>query len=245
MPQQVPRLAIVFVIAIAGLVAARLYLVPETFGEVGHYRAAAVDTIAARAVKYAGHQRCGLCHGQIAARRLESNHRGVACEVCHGPAADHVAGPMNVKPPAPRERGFCPRCHAYNPSRPTGFPQIDPVAHNPLTPCITCHDPHQPEPPVTPEECGACHGQIARQKAISHHAPLGCTTCHETPERHKVAPRTVRPGKPADRSFCGGCHGEDAPNQAGLPQIPRVNLRTHGEGYLCWQCHYPHYPETE
>lgn len=241
MPQQVPRLVAVFALAGVGLIAARYFLVPDTFGDVGHYRAAAVDSIIAHEKKYAGHQECALCHGRIAERRLESNHRGVRCEVCHGPAAIHVANPVEVKPSAPRERGLCPLCHAYNPSRPTGFPQIDPVAHNPLTPCISCHDPHQPEPPVAPEECSACHGQIARQKAVSHHATLACITCHEAPPAHKTAPRSTRPSKPADRDFCGGCHAEDA---ASPSQIPRINLRTHEPAYLCWQCHYPHYPET-
>lgn len=239
-PPQVPRLMVLFGLAIIGLVSARAYLVPESFGEAGHYRAAAVDSIAAHEKAYAGHQQCVVCHNPINERRLEGNHSGVSCEVCHGPAASHVAAPMDVKPPAPRERDLCPLCHAYNPSRPTGFPQIDPVVHNPLTPCITCHEPHEPEPPTVPEECSACHGQIARQKAVSHHAALPCTTCHGAPNQHKIDPRAVTPTKPTDRSFCGTCHAEDAPTPE---RIPRINLRTHGEGYLCWQCHYPHYPE--
>ena len=41
MPQQVPRLAVVFILAIVALVVARALLIPETFGELGHYRAAA------------------------------------------------------------------------------------------------------------------------------------------------------------------------------------------------------------
>jgi ribosomal protein S27AE len=52
----------------------------------------------------------------------------------------------------------------------------------------------------------------------------------------------VRPTKPTERSFCGICHAEDAPTPL---TIPRVDLSTHGEDYLCWQCHYPHYPEIE
>lgn len=241
MPQQVPRLILVFALAAVGLIAARWYLVPETFGEQGHYRAAAIDSIIAHEKKYAGQQECALCHVGISARRLESNHRGVGCETCHGPAAAHVASPLEVKPSAPRERAFCPRCHEYNPSRPTGFPQIDPVAHNPLTPCIECHDPHEPEPPTVPEECSACHGQIARQKAVSHHTGLSCTTCHAAPVEHKTSPRSIRPSKPTGRSFCGACHSEDAPSPQ---QIPRIDLQAHHPRYLCWQCHYPHYPEA-
>ncbi|HWP36200.1 MAG TPA: cytochrome c3 family protein [Gemmatimonadales bacterium] len=241
LPQQVPRLALVFAVAVLGLIVARQILIPDTFGDRGHYRAAAVDSIMAREIKYAGHQECATCHSEIARERLGGNHRGVSCEVCHGPAASHVAAPLDVKPPAPRNRDFCPLCHAYNPSRPTGFPQIDPVAHNPRTPCITCHSPHAPVPPVAPEECGACHGQIARQKAFSPHVGLTCTTCHEAPAAHKTNPRAARPSKPQTREFCTTCHGQDARS---APEIPRIDPRTHGERYTCWQCHYPHYPET-
>jgi len=242
MPQQVVRLGIAFAVLAIVFVAVRQGLVPDTFGEAGHYRAAAVDSIAAYPLQYAGHEECTLCHRPIAERRSASNHSGVSCEVCHGPAAGHVASPGSVRPQAPRERGFCPLCHGYNASRPSGFPQIDPVAHNPTVPCMACHDPHAPEPPVIPGACRACHGQIASQKAVSHHAALPCLTCHEAPDEHKATPRAVRPGKPTARDFCGTCHSEDA---VGPAHIPRIAMATHGEGYLCWQCHYPHHPEAE
>lgn len=241
-PPQVPRLAIVFTLAIVVLIGVRASLVPASFGEYGHYRAAAVDSIAARPVHFAGRQECEACHDDVADQRIRGNHRGVACEVCHGAQAAHVAAPMDVQPPAPRDRSFCPRCHAYNPSRPTGFPQIDSVAHNPLKPCITCHNPHAPVPPVVPEECGACHGQIARQKAASHHVNLPCVTCHGVPQQHKISPHAVRPTKPVERAFCGRCHERAAPGATGAP---RLDFAVHNPRYLCWQCHYPHYPETE
>ncbi len=240
MPQQVPRLAVVFVVAVAALVVARRVLIPESFGERGHYRALAVDSIAARDMEYAGHQECALCHPGIAQVRAEGNHRGVSCEVCHGPAASHVSAPMDTKPPISRDRELCVLCHAFNLSRPTGFPQIDSATHNPRLPCIGCHVAHAPEPPLAPRDCGACHGQIARQKAVSHHASLDCVTCHETPEEHRTDPRSVRPSKPQDRSFCGACHAGGA-----VGGIPQVNLSTHGAPYVCWQCHYPHFPEAQ
>ena len=46
-PQQVIPLAILFGLAIVGLILIRHFLVPDTFGEYGHYRAKAVDEIAA------------------------------------------------------------------------------------------------------------------------------------------------------------------------------------------------------
>ena len=241
MPQQVPRLAAVFAVAVIGLFVARSLLVPDTFGDLGHYRAAAIDTIVAHPKEYAGHQECTMCHRPIAEQRAASNHRGVRCEVCHGPAAAHVANPLEIKPAVPRERDLCVLCHAYSPSRPTGFPQIDSVTHNPRMPCAGCHEPHAPEPPVTPRECSACHGQIANQLAVSHHAELSCGTCHEAPKEHRDNPRAVRPTKPAERSFCGTCHAADARSSE---RIPRIDLRSHGQPYVCWQCHYPHYPEA-
>ncbi|MFC1661448.1 hypothetical protein ACFL3S_08375 [Gemmatimonadota bacterium] len=240
MPQQVSRLLVAFLLAGTALAVARHFLVPDTFGDLGHYRAAALDSIASHEKKYAGREECALCHGAIEAARAASNHRGVTCEVCHGPAADHASSPLEVKPDIPRERALCTLCHSYMPSRPTGFPQIDPDSHNSPAPCVACHEPHSPEPPVAPGDCGACHGQIARQKAVSHHASLPCTTCHEAPEQHKVSPRTLRPTRPAGRSFCGGCHAQEAMEGTGIPQ---VDLVSHGERYLCWQCHYPHFPE--
>ncbi|MDH4046324.1 MAG: hypothetical protein OEY20_00360 [Gemmatimonadota bacterium] len=240
MPQQVPRLLAVLAIAAGALLLARRLLIPETFGDLGHYRAAALDTIAARPIKFAGRQACAACHGAVDAKRVAGNHRGVACEICHGPAAAHAAAPMAGKPEIRRERALCLLCHAFNPSRPTGFPQVDSLTHNARIPCMTCHQPHAPEPPVTPRECSACHGGIARQKAVSHHATLPCTTCHEAPETHRQDPRSVRPTKPTARAFCGGCH-------SGMPEggvIPQIDLQRHGQPYLCWQCHYPHHPEA-
>jgi hypothetical protein len=240
MPQQIPRLVLVFAVAVVGLLVVRRRLIPETFGAVGHYRGAAVAAIAARPVKYAGYQACETCHQELAAKRLSGNHRGVGCETCHGPAAAHVED-IAIKPQVPDTREFCVTCHAYNPSRPTGFPQIDPAAHNYPQACRDCHDPHAPVPPIVPGQCSACHAQIWRQKAVSHHARLPCTTCHEADQRHKSDPRSIRPTKPSAREFCGKCHAQ-GPQAA--KTIPQIDLANHGAPYLCWQFHYPHYPES-
>lgn len=242
MPQQVIRLLILFLIFGGLLLVARLYLVPETFGELGHYRAAAVEANAARPLVYAGHEECVPCHPDIVEKHDAARHQTVACEVCHGAAAAHTQSPLEHKPPAPRQRGYCPLCHGYDPSRPTGFPQIDPVAHNPVQPCFTCHDPHAPVPPRVPQECSACHGEIARTKAFSRHAALACTQCHPTQEQHKVNPLLSTPTKPRTREFCGQCHSPEAKS---APEIPRVDLATHGERDVCWQCHYSHFPEAQ
>lgn len=241
-PEQAVRLVIVFTVAIAIPLLLRKILIPPDFGVYGHYRASAVDEIISQEIRYAGREACLECHDDVVALKNEGYHRNVACEVCHGPAAAHVEDEEAVELRIPRERGYCPLCHEYLPSRPTGFPQILAATHNPRKNCVSCHNPHDPKPPQTPKECEACHATIARTKSLSHHSEISCTRCHQTPEEHKISPRTIVPGKPADREFCGQCH---AKNAASSPDIPRIDLATHGERYVCWQCHYPHLPEAK
>ncbi|NOY60411.1 MAG: hypothetical protein GXO75_15985 [Calditrichaeota bacterium] len=240
-PEQIPRLSVLLVILVVLFIVVRSRLVPPDFGKYGHYRASAVDEIISQEIRYAGHEVCAECHDDVVGAKKAGYHKNVACEVCHGPAVAHTEDPGSVELRAPRARRYCPLCHEYRPSRPTGFPQIVSNSHNPMKPCITCHDPHDPKPPVTPKECHACHGAIARTKSLSHHVYVPCTRCHETPDEHKVRPRIVVASKPKTREFCGECHAKDAPSEK---SIPRVDLATHGERYVCWQCHYPHLPEA-
>jgi len=240
-PDQIKRLLIPVVAIIAGFIVMRNLLVPSDFGKYGHYRASAIKEIISQEIKYSGHLICGDCHDDVAEERDKSYHKMVECEACHGPAAAHTEDPDGNQLAAPVGRGYCPLCHEYLPSRPTGFPQIVSESHNPMKACISCHDPHDPRPPSVPKECEACHAEIARTKALSHHVYLECIRCHETPEEHKITPRDYRPEIPMTREFCGECHAEDVPGQKG---VPRVDMATHGERYVCWQCHYPHLPEV-
>lgn len=240
-PQQATRLGVIFLLVAAALVTARALLVPPTFGAEGHYRAAAIAEITAAPIRYAGRAACAECHDDVFGEHARGRHQTVACEACHGPSARHIESGGETRPIVPRGRDFCPACHGYNAARPTGFPQIDPIAHNPMTPCVNCHRPHEPVPPSVPGSCAACHGEIARVKAVSHHVTLACTRCHETDAVHRDTPRASRPTKPQSRAFCGECHASRAKSP---PEIPRIDLATHGGSYLCWQCHYPHDPEV-
>jgi hypothetical protein len=224
------------------LIVLRQRFVPATFGELGHYRAAATESVASREIRYGGSAVCIECHEEHGDIKSHSYHRSLSCEVCHGPASNHAGDPEAHRPAIPRERGEgCLYCHNYLPSRPTGFPQIVETQHNPMDSCVSCHDPHDPTPPEVPESCTACHGQIARMKAVSHHGRLDCQTCHEAPPEHREDPRANLPKKPTHREFCGGCHAQGV---SGAGEIPRVDLVSHGGAYLCWQCHYPHFPES-
>ncbi len=239
-PGQVIRLAMLFALAAVLTLLLRAQFVPDSFGETGHYRADAIPLIEAQPIRYAGLEACAECHDDVAELKAGSYHRGLACEGCHGAAAGHVEDPVEHRPGVPTGRDACLRCHAYQASRPTGFPQVLQAVHNPMEPCASCHDPHEPTPPLIPGDCSACHRHIARTKSVSHHWSLDCETCHETPPEHLEHPRAHPPGKPAERRFCGQCHAEGAGGAAG---VPRVDMAAHGSRYRCWQCHYPHDPE--
>lgn len=238
-PDSLLRVSVLFLILLAGVFLVRLVLPPALIKTDLHVKAT-VEREMAKKVRYAGSDVCADCHEEYKIKKA-GYHQNLSCETCHGPAKEHSEDPTEVKPTAPRKREFCSLCHTFNPSRPTGFPQINPVAHNPLKPCISCHNPHDPKPPHVPQECAACHAEIARTKSVSPHVRLECTTCHTVPNGHKVSPRTMRASIPAEREFCGKCHGTDSP----VKETPKIDLASHGEKYLCWQCHYPHMPELD
>jgi len=240
MPEQIGRLLIVFTVFIGGVLLVRTFAVPAALKETGQHRTSTIERELAKPVRYGGSEKCQDCHEDEAELKAKGYHRTVACETCHGPLAAHIEAPLKVRPSVPQKRDFCPLCHAFDPSRPTGFPQINPTTHNPVKACTQCHKPHDPRPPEVPRECGACHAEIARTKSLSPHALLACTTCHTVPEEHKVTPHSSRPTKPTDRVFCGTCHGKDSTQ----PDAPKIDVKDHGGKYLCWQCHYPHSPEA-
>lgn len=240
-PQQLISIGIVFILIVILFIVARKIFIPPSFGVLGHYRAQAIEENKAREIIYAGAAACYDCHDAIYELKATSYHKDVACETCHGPAAKHAEDPAQYAPIVPRGRDTCPICHDYNPSRPTGFPQIIAAKHNPGKACMSCHNPHNPTPP-TPDQCSACHRGIVSEKSVSHHAGLECTVCHTVPEEHFVTPRFVKVGKPQKKELCGKCH---ARGTEGPKEIPKVDLATHGGRYLCWECHYPHSPNVE
>ena len=239
-PQQVVVLSAIAVVVIVSFFGMRAYFVPESFGKYGHYRADAVDVVAKLPIHYAGAKVCAECHDEEDRIKSQGFHKNVSCEVCHGPGAGHVEDPGTIKPTAPRERGLCPLCHNYSPSRPTGFPQVVTAQHNPGKPCMTCHKPHDPVPPNIPKDCNACHRSISSQKQVSPHASLECATCHQVPKEHSANPRAFAVGKPKENKACEQCHANKSAQTAS--PIPQV-APEHTGRYLCWDCHYPHFPE--
>jgi transcription elongation factor Elf1 len=146
------RFAALFVIAFVAFLIIRHFVVPKTFGEYGHYRGAAIGEIAARPVKFVGHQAygdCEACHSDILAAKKTGKHAGVNCEACHGPLQTHLDamtkdGAPQITPPKLDTAVLCIRCHAASAAKPKDFPQVDADQHAGGVPCETCHQPHSP-----------------------------------------------------------------------------------------------------
>jgi hypothetical protein len=144
-PPQLPRLAIAFGVFIALFLVLRHFLVPETFGEFGHYRGASLADNQLPEIHYAGQQVCFECHQDVEDLKKEDVHSEIHCETCHGPGQKHVTSGEAKDIEKPSGREFCGNCHGINAAKPksTVF-QIDMNKHNIGKNCTECHNPHQP-----------------------------------------------------------------------------------------------------
>jgi cytochrome c7-like protein len=138
------RVAGVFAAGLVVFLLVRGILVPEGFGEYGHYRPGALKDIRALPNAFAPHAVCGECHTDTADALKKGKHAGVGCQACHGPLAQHVDDQEKQKPDKLDPRKLCVTCHAANVAKPAKFPQIDPATHGDGAPCTSCHQPHDP-----------------------------------------------------------------------------------------------------
>jgi uncharacterized CHY-type Zn-finger protein len=138
------RFAGLFVLAFIVFLVVRGYVVPKSFGQYGHYRGNAIGEIAARPVKFAGHEACETCHTDVLDVKGKGKHAHVNCEACHGPLAKHADDPSSLTPAKLDTAILCARCHTASVAKPKGFPQVDPADHSNGVPCETCHQPHSP-----------------------------------------------------------------------------------------------------
>lgn len=99
------------------------------------------------------------------------------------------------------------------------------------------------QPPSVVGKCKMCHSKVAGTLAGSPHKQVACAECHQVSEQHFQAPRANLPKlKNASRDLCGSCHGEGS---AASKTTPKVDVKMHNEGLLCWECHRPHEPEAK
>ena len=144
MPKHILRLLILFAVLISGFLVARHFLIPESFGQYGHYRGLALEDNKNHPVKYSGQELCGECHDDIWELRNSDLHQSISCETCHGPGWEHVEEPAAGQLVIPEGREFCGTCHSVNPARPDFIKQVDLKEHNVEANCVECHSPHAP-----------------------------------------------------------------------------------------------------
>jgi ABC-type nickel/cobalt efflux system permease component RcnA len=138
------RPAAVLVVVLGIFLLVRNAVIPKSFGQFGHYRAAALDTIRQQPVSFAGQGTCAACHEDQAKARALGRHAHVACEACHGPQAQHADDPGARKPQLPDVANLCRRCHEKDAAKPKGFPQVVTTEHSGGMLCTSCHQPHNP-----------------------------------------------------------------------------------------------------
>jgi hypothetical protein len=144
-PPQITRLALAFAIFISLFMVLRHFLVPDTFGKYGHYRAASLIDNARPEIHYAGQQACFKCHQDIEDKKSQDVHSDIHCETCHGPGQKHVTKSKTEKIFKPNGREFCGSCHSLNAAKlKSAVFQVDLEKHNIGKNCIECHNPHQP-----------------------------------------------------------------------------------------------------
>ena len=144
MPAQINRILLLFVAFIGLFLIVRHFLIPDSFGQYGHYRGESLNDISSRETVFADKEDCYACHDDILEKLENEMHAGLSCLICHGPGGAHVEDPQlgNINKESGRE--FCGRCHDINPARSTDVVfQVDILTHHTeLTDCIECHNPH-------------------------------------------------------------------------------------------------------
>ncbi len=137
-------LGLVFLAAIAAFLLVRRAVVPEGFGEYGHYRPGALNDNRMHPLAFAGRAECATCHPNVVSAKSAGKHRPVSCEACHGPLARHATDPDAVRPLKIASVTLCVRCHERDSAKPMQFPQVASAGHSGGEACVSCHQPHSP-----------------------------------------------------------------------------------------------------
>lgn len=177
-----------------------------------------------RTQKTVGTATCIACHNGVSApdktEFLDSAHRNIQCELCHGPGFDHVrnAGRMGLFIDNPGDLPFadsyqlCQTCHEENVE---GYLLTLHAAEEAAS-CHTCHDVHTDNGLVFNEPtgglfdttgyeslCGTCHEVQVDDFLLSHHSlekVAGCRNCHDLHAPEALSQSAV------DNTICLQCH---------------------------------------
>ncbi len=185
------RPGVILVILLSVLIMLRLMPVSATMEPYGFYRGTNNEgEWAAQPIHYADIPACGDCHQDRHDTWAMSKHGTVSCENCHGPTQVHLEKGMT--PVVDTSRDQCGSCHSELPARPSHFPQVNMEEHGEQSPCIACHDPHEPQiggfPPIPHDlegrtNCLSCHNiEGIKPFPVDHEGRSNetCQNCHRS-----------------------------------------------------------------
>lgn len=171
MPKHVVRLLSLMAIGVVVALVARWFVLPESFGQFGHYRPGSVVDNASLEPVHLTSARCEKCHDDRYGEWSASNHKSVACETCHGAGKGHPKGGKPTLPIVEDTIRHCSLCHESTVGRPAAQPQIVLAGHAPGEQCKGCHNPHSPK--IGPEI--KLTGKVEDGKRLAQKA---CAECH-------------------------------------------------------------------
>ena len=145
MPRIIFRLLLSFVVFVSVFILIRHFIIPDSFGDNGHYRAYSIEDNKNRTLYYKGDDACNECHSDVYDLAQSDLHSEISCETCHPPKID-ASTDCKVNPPIVEGTiNFCAQCHEMNLGRlKKGVPQLDIEEHKGDQNCIECHNPHAP-----------------------------------------------------------------------------------------------------
>ena len=154
----------------AGFMYIRGEMIPESYGQIGPYRAAALGEIAARPSGIMADATCLKCHADVGEERAGTLHEAVGCIHCHGLGREHVAearraaetSGVEVSPAKKwdgnfltdidlyitKDRATCMACHQAVVGMPKDFKKINIAEHL---------EEQGAEEPTSRETCFECH----------------------------------------------------------------------------------------
>lgn len=145
MPKIIFRLLLSFIVFVSVFIVIQQFLIPDSFGDYGYYRANSLEDNKDRPLYYKGEEKCASCHQDIFDLKDSDLHSEISCETCHPPK---ISANIDCEVNPPIIKGtieFCGQCHAMNLGRlKRGVPQLIIKEHKGDQNCIECHNTHAP-----------------------------------------------------------------------------------------------------
>ncbi|MFZ3171168.1 MAG: hypothetical protein WA118_04225 [Carboxydocellales bacterium] len=147
------RVGLILFGVIVIFVTAQQLSIPKSFGQYGYFRGDNISEWAAQEGNYAPGNSCEKCHQNEVQILDQGDHKGLDCQICHGPGLKHlqkfqtsklkVEGTKELKVEGTEE--LCGICHRKMSGRSGDkIKTIELGIHNGGVVCIRCHNSHQP-----------------------------------------------------------------------------------------------------